>query len=441
MPRETIIFQNLSRKKHLFCLLSFVLGLLGFIIVAQSFSDENIWRKDFLEDYLTSRAILLKADPYLPTSTLAVIQGYSLPHGTFLHPNPHSPVLVALSIPFGWFSYRVAACLNLALEICCLVFSVVFLAKWLMVELTPLTTAAVVCICFGWGAIWENLALGQTNLLILALLVVGLRGLTTKREIIGGIAIGGAISLKIIFWPLLVLLVLYRKAKVFTAVFATIAALNFAAIFVLGFQAIENYYRYVSPAVASYHRAYFRNMSFWSVGWKLFEGTASPALAGIAVLPLIDAPWLAPFFSYGLVALLFCASSFLAVTVKNSEAAFGIMISFSLLMSPLCWSHYLVVTAIPFAYAARRVLDENATVKGRMALYVTGACLLVPGPTLVGLEQWFQENSTFDNPLFLLAVSLVPMYGVLACALLCYLYRGPGWKMPCNCKVSASPTP
>jgi hypothetical protein len=287
MPREATNFGNLLRNKYLFYLLSFVIGLLGIIIIARSFSCENIWRKDFLADYLTVRAILLKLNPYQPLSTLAVIQGYSLPHGTFLHPNPHSPVLVILSIPFGWFSYKVSACLNVAFEICCLVFSVIFIAKWLGLRLSALTTCATICLCFGLGAVWENLALGQTNLTILALLVVGLRGLTTDRQIVGGIAIGIAISLKVIFLPLLVLVAVYRKAKAFTAVCATIAALNSAAIFVMGYQAIDNYYRYVSPPVAIYHRAYFMNMSFWSVGWKMFEGTGSPVLPGISVPPIM----------------------------------------------------------------------------------------------------------------------------------------------------------
>jgi hypothetical protein len=429
MPREAANFGNLSRKKYLFYLLSFVIGLLGIIIVAQSFSDENIWRKDFLEDYLSARAILLGLNPYQPLSELAVIQGYSLPHGMFLHPNPHSPFLVVLSIPFGLFFYKVSACLNVALEICCLVFSVVFLAKWLGLKLTPLTTCAIVWLSFGWGAVWENLALGQTNLTVLALLVVGLWGLTTERYRIGGIAIGCAITLKIIFWPLLVLVAVYRKAKVFTAACATLVALNSAAICVLGYQAIENYYRHVTPAVASYYRAFSGNMSLWSVGWKLFEGTGSHALVGISVPPLVDIPRMAPFISYGLVVLLFCVSLFLSVRVRNIEAAYAVMISFSLLMTPLCWSHYLVVTAIPFAYAARRALDERATVKSRMVLYLTGACLLIPGPILAGLERWFQQYSALDLPLLLLAVSLIPMYGVLSCAFLCYSFSGTGWKM------------
>jgi hypothetical protein len=427
--RGTIDFTKLSRYKHLFCLFSLLLGLVGIIIVAQSFSDENIWRKDFLGDYLTARAILLALDPYQPLSTLALIQGYSLPHGTFLHPNPHSPFLTVLSIPFGWFSYKTAAYLILAFEVCCLAFSVIGIGKWLGLKPAPFTTGAIVCLLAGWGAVWENLALGQTNLTILVLLVMGLRGLTTERHIFGGIAIGCAISLKIIYWPLLVPLLLYRKIRVLTAGLATIVVLNSLPIFVLGYQAVEHYYRYVSPTVATYHRAYFRNMSFWSVGWKLFEGTGSPSLAGISVPPLFDLPWLAPFFSYGLVGLLFCGSIILVVKVKNIEAAYAIMICFSLLMSPLCWSHYLVMMAIPFSFAVKRLLYVLSTINRRIALMIASSFLLVPGPSLVGLERWFQEYVFLNNPLILLAVSLIPMYGVLLCALLCYSFCGDGWRL------------
>jgi hypothetical protein len=51
MPRETIKFENLSRKKHLFYLLSYGIGLLGIILVEPSFFHENIWRKDSLHFY------------------------------------------------------------------------------------------------------------------------------------------------------------------------------------------------------------------------------------------------------------------------------------------------------------------------------------------------------------------------------------------------------
>lgn len=420
MPHETSSSGTISRKKQIFYLVSFVVGLLGIIIVVQSFSSENIWRKDFLQVYLTARAVLLKIDPYLPVFTLAEIQGYSLPHGTFLNPSPHTPVLVALTVPYAWFSYTVSAVLNLVLEICCLVFSVTCITRWLGLRLTPLMTFAAVWLCFGLGAVWESLALGQINLTLAALLIVGFWGLTTGKDTIGGIAVGGVISMKFIFWPLLVLLAVYRKGKACTSVSATIIALNLVAALVLGFDAIDKYYRFAAPSVASLYRSFSGNLSLWSVGWKLFEGTGSTALVGVSVPPVTYLPHLAPYFSYGLVALLFSVSLFLSLRVKNFEAAYGIMISFSLLMSPLCWSHYLVVTAIPCAFVARRVFGENSTARGRMALYLTSACLLVPGPILAGMQRWFQEHSYFDTPLLLLAVSLIPMYGVLSCALMCY---------------------
>lgn len=422
MPHETGDSGNISRKKRFFYLVSFVVGLLGIIIVVQSFSSENIWRKDFLQVYLTARAVLLKMDPYLPVFTLADIQGYSLPHGAFLNPSPHTPVLMTLTVPYAWFPYTVSAILNLVLEICCLVFSVTCITQWLGLRMTPLMTLATVWLCFGLGAVWESLALGQINLTLAALLIVGLWGLTTGRDTIGGIAVGSVISMKLIFWPLLVLLAVYRKGKACTAVFGTIILLNLFAGLVLGFNTIEKYYLYAAPAVASLYRSFSGNLSLWSVGWKLFEGTGSTALVGITAPPLIALPHLAPFFSYGLTALLFCIALFLSLKVKNFEAAYGIMISFSLLMSPLCWSHYLVVTAIPFACVARRVFGGHSTVRGRIALYLTSACLLVPGPILAVMQRWFQAHSPFDTPLLLLAVSLIPMYGVLSCALLCYFF-------------------
>jgi hypothetical protein len=429
MPHETMNFTVRSRYKHLFYLLSLLFGMIGTSIIVQSFSDGYIWRKDFLGDYLSARAFLLDVNPYLPLSELAAIQGYLLPHGTFLHPNPHSPILTILIIPFGLFSYQVSAVLILVLEFCCLVFSVLGLGKWLGLHLTPSTICATVCLLTGLGAVWESLALGQTNLTILVLLIMGLWGLARERQIFGGIALGCAIALKIIYWPLLMSVLLYRKNKMLMAATTAIVVLNGVSIFVLGYQTVEQYYRYVSPAVATYHRAYFRNMSFWSVGWKLFEGTGSPVLAGISAPPLFDVPRLAPFVAYGLVCLLFCGSIILVFKVRNVEAAYAIMICFSLLMSPLCWSHYLVMMAIPFSFAVKCLLDEQATMKKRVALMIASSFLLVPGPFLVGLERWRYEYGFLNNPLTVLALNLIPMYGVLLIAILCYSFSGNGRRM------------
>lgn len=430
MPPGIKHFGNLSRKKHIFYVLSFAIGILGIISVAQSFSHESIWRKDFLEDYLSARAILLNQDPYQPLSALAADQGYTLRHGIFYHPNPHSPFLVILSSPYGLFSFKAAACLNLAIEICCLVFSVIGIVHWMGLSIAPMTIAAVVLSSFGWSAVLESLILGQTNLAVLALLVAGLRGLGKDRQSIGGIAIGGAIALKIIFWPLAILLLLYRKTKAFASAVTVLVFMHLSALLVLGFPVIENYYRHVTPSVASSYRAFFRNMSFWSVGWKLFEGTGSHALVGVSAPPFIDIPALAPYFSYVLVALILCVSLFLSVRVKNIQVAYAAMVSFSLLMTPLCWSHYLVAAAITVACAARRILERNTSSKRRMALYLVCACLLIPGPLVADLLYWLQGHSLFNHPLAMLTVSMVPMYGVLGSALLCCRCYGFAGKVP-----------
>jgi hypothetical protein len=427
VPGEATISEKISRKKCILCLFSLCIGLLGTIIVAQSFSDENVWRKDFLQDYLSARAILLEMDPYQPLTDLAVKQRYALPHGIFHHPNPHSPFLVILSTPYGWVSYKEAAYLNLAVEICCLLFSGIWIAQWL--GLTPAATCAAVLLCFGWGAVWESLALGQTNLVVLSLLVAGFRGVTTQRDILGGLAIGGAIALKIIFWPLLLLIMIYRKTKACITVVTTLAAMHIAAAFVLGFQAVEHYYRFVAPTVASSYRAFSWNLSLWSVGWKLFEGSGSRELVGISAPPLIDIPRLAPVFSYGLVALLLCVSLYLSIKVRDIEVAYAVMVSFSLLMTPICWTHYLVVTAIPVACAARYVFSRNGDLKGRVELYLICACLLIPGPIVADFLYWIQNHDVFASPALLLAVGMLPTYGVLGAALLCYRCRGQVRKL------------
>ncbi len=414
-----------------------IAGVIGIISINLSFSPDYLWKKDFLADFVSARAVHLHLSPYDPLPTLAARMGYDQP--TFRHPNPHTPVFTLFSIPFGWFSYKTAAQLVMGTEIAALAVAVLMLFLLSDITLTAARFFTVFVISFGWGSVWENLALGQTNITLLALLATSLWALKHQRALLAGTMVGCAISLKIFFWPLLLVVAMQGKFRALLASLLTITVLYGAALAVLGFEALDLYFRTIGPTVAGYYRGYSRNMSLWSVGWKLFDGTGSPVLAGIAMPPLFKSQSLAVAAAYGMALLAAGYFARLCVKSRTLEGSFGIALGGSLLISPLCWSHYLVVMALPVAYVFRNLEMLRKQKTYFLLGFVSLVCLALPGPYLASFEKWLLQSSTLQNPLGMLLVSMIPMYGVIGTSLLCFFVSTQGTIVPIQQKDLTRP--
>jgi hypothetical protein len=421
-----------SRKsRRVLIVIALVFGAAGFRIAINSLAPPNVYRKDFMQEYLLARAVRAGINPYLHPPQLAERVNLATPEEILRHPTPHPPPLAFISLPLAWMSYERAAATWLAVELLCLLASVALLLRWWnrkpglpltrLIALIALITL-ITWTALGWGHVWEDLALGQVGLILLALLTGAWLALRADKQILGGALLGVSIALKLICWPLMFCLLLRRKLIAAITAGASLFAANLLAVIAIGWDVVIGYYTQVGPLVASLYRAYIRNLSLWSVTWRLFDGTGSPVLVGTQAPPLIYAPTAARLLVFAPPLILLLAGLRASVISKSFDAAYGLMICVSLLVSPLLWSHYLSLMAIPAVVIARGLYELGFPCRPTVVAIALALSLLIPGPTLVELMRPFVTATDSQGnqvaPFAATMISLIPTVATLGCFLL-----------------------
>src|SRR5256712_6807455 len=122
------------------------------------------YNKDLQEQYLSARALRDGIDSFTPVSELAA-RYLPATTDTFPHPDPHPPVLALLSVPLTLLPFPVIVPLWLALNLVLLM----TVGRWLgLSSRASLGLAA-------WPPLWCLLYIGQLELLILTLALLGWR--------------------------------------------------------------------------------------------------------------------------------------------------------------------------------------------------------------------------------------------------------------------------
>ena len=369
------------RFRVLLLIMAASLTLLGIILLdveLHSLQARYVYGKDFIQDYLLAKAVLKGANPYAPLPQLVDQFIGHLPYPVFPQPSPHPPPSALLSLPLGALTYPQAAALWFLFEVICVLLAVyMLLRRWCI---RPAWVFAVL------GALWlfalnpfmKELVAGQLMTVLLVLTVGAWLALDAHRPIWGGVLLGCAVALKLIVWPLVILLALRRNWRATVAAVVTIIGANLAAALVMGFDRVSYYYLEVSRIVAPLYRAYEGNFSLWSVGWRLFDGTGSAILDGIKAPPLIAAPVLAPYVAVALPLALLIIGLVLAMRSRSFDTAFGIMICVSILVSPIAWNEYLVLALIPAVGVVQSLSLRGWPKRESRAAITIGLLLIVP---------------------------------------------------------------
>ncbi|OGO42278.1 MAG: hypothetical protein A2Z04_05845 [Chloroflexi bacterium RBG_16_57_9] len=350
-----------------------------------------VYQKDFVQEYLLGKAVLTGTDPYLPLPELAARIASWLPEPVFPHPTPHPPPVAILCLPLALLSYEQAAVVWFGFEIACIWLAVFFfmgelrpdrsvrpvrsrlrrsriwpvvatsvalmperLKSILRARMRP-GSVVIALLALGWSPVREELSVGQIMLFILVLLIGAWLALRAGDAIRGGTWLGCVVALKLIGWPLIIFLLLRRNWRAAGAAIAVPVLANFAAGWLMGFDKVADYYLKIGSSVWAIYRAYAYNFSLWSVGWRLFEGTGSPVFHAAEAPPLVTLPMAAQMVSYALPLALLVFGLVLATRARSFDTAFGLLICVSILVSPLAWSHYLTLAAIPAVIVARRL--------------------------------------------------------------------------------------
>jgi len=230
------------------------------------------YAKDLQEPYLAARALRDGIDVFTPVSDLAA-RYFPTTTATFPHPDPHPPVLALLSVPLTLLPFPVIVPLWLGLNLVLLV----MLGRWLGLSVrTSLALAA-------WPPLWCLLYIGQLELLILTLAVLGWRAAAAGRDGRAGLWLGLAAVMKLYPVLLLVPFAARRRTRLLLAAGAIIAGGQLANLATVGRAGFVRYYSDVVPSVAALYGHLGLNSSAHGALLRVFGGASD-------VSPIIHAP-------------------------------------------------------------------------------------------------------------------------------------------------------
>lgn len=357
--------------KQLLLLIASVNSLIGIKRIAESFFAPEIFKKDIIQEYLMAKAILNGVNPYLPLPELAsrwVIEAND--YNGLKHPTPHTPFIGILSIPLGFLNYKAAAMVWLGFEIVCLFIVVSLLCRWWKRKPVSIKLrVAVLLFSLGWLPITEDIWFGQLSICLLLLLTGTWLALQKKCDWLAGSLLGGVFALKLIAWPLIFYLILCKKWRSVLAAGTVISLANLLAIIVIGKYNVMNYYFEVVPQIATLYKSMDANISAWTIGHRFFSGFGTSLL----ILPFWQAPSLAKGLTYFIPLIILAIGLRIALMAKSFDSSFSVLIGISILVSPIVWTHYLILAVIPIIVLIQRLFVAGLP---RSVCYVT-FCLLL----------------------------------------------------------------
>jgi hypothetical protein len=420
-PIKGILYSNqpgMVLLKYVLLLAIVFLALASLGSSARSLLGSNVYKKDFIQEYLLARAVLDGIDPYLPLPDLTLRVLGPLPNLVFQHPTPHPPPVAILSLPLGLLTYQQAAVAWFLFEISCIFLAAYLLLRWLRGPSGLMLTAFITLLVLGWSPVWVELTTGQLMTLLLVLLILAWQALRSGQAITGGLFLGCVVALKLMAWPIVIFLAFRKNWRAIGAAGVTVAAANLAAALLMGFDRAVYFYWKVGAIVSKLYRAYENNFSAWSIGWRLFDGTGSPIVFGVEAPPLLAAPAVARYISFALPLVLLGGGLTLALRAHTFDAAFGILVCVSILVNPVAWSHYLIMALIPLAIVGRRLFVLELPKGETYALLTLGLLLFIPRTELhrfmlllTGQASVAGASSTV--PFAVALLSLIPAMAVL----------------------------
>ena len=377
------LYQFMSSRKPLAIILRYGLALVilfsilvNIKLVVESFGYPEIFQKDIIQEYLLAKSALSHVNPYLPMPELAPAFLGEIPLPLLPHPTPHTPAVIFLGLPFGLFTYQLAAIGWFILELTCLVLSVYLLLRWLGFKSIGKMTVLISFVALGWESLMVEVVNGQLEMILMILFLGVWLSHLKEKDVQSGIFLGVLMSIKLIGWPILLYFLLKRNWKFTLSALGSLALLNIGAGLVIGFDRILNYYLVVSQQVATLYRAYSANFSLFSIGYRLFDGTKSPALFGVEAPPLFLSPQAADIVGYLIPGFFLVFTLYLALRIKDFNLSFVILMSSSLLVNPIVWHHYLILALVPLVILGK-ILHSQKWPKTETIIYVLTILLLL----------------------------------------------------------------
>lgn len=400
-------------------LLAVVAGCVaGKRIVVDSYSERELYRKDFVQEYLLARAVVDGVDLYLPAPELASVYFEPPPKLPWAHPAPHPPTAAVASVPIGLFPYGVAVTVWLAFEVGCLAWGIATLARWWGEPVGWTTRAALFLVALACGPVVHELWFGQFSLLLFVLTTIAWLRLREGRDALGGAALGLAVTLKLAAWPVGLYLAFAGRWRAVAAAAGVFAVGQLSAALVVGPRTVVEYYTNVGPSITRDYAKHDENFSLWTVGPRFFSAEVARVASSFITPELWPSESAAQMLTKGLPLAALAGALALAARSRRFDTAFGVLLCAGLPLNPVVWDHYLLMTAVPAVVVFRRLKDlafpRGATSAALVGLVVAA----LPNPGYLELAVWlFATGDAYNVKILPFAAGLVTYVPLVPIAL------------------------
>src|SRR5262249_43140701 len=137
----------------------------------------------------------------------------------------------------------------------------------------------------------------------------------------------------------------------------------------------------------------------------------------IWVAPLWPSPTFAQWLTYFLPLLVIVIGVWLAGKAENVQTSFALLVCVGILVSPIAWSHYTILTVIPLALVVRWLWQNEWPRTMTYTAFGLWFLLMIPGTTLSYIAQLFASRTTVDGtpivPFAAGLITLLPSVGLI----------------------------
>lgn len=327
---------------------------------------------DFVQDYIAANAYLKGYSVYLTRAEFNQLALFDPPLPINFRLNAHPPIAALLHLPIATFDFKQAFTLWNVVNLLLIVIAtfsyirrlksaskVPFLISQYHEFLLPLVLLSFPVI--------SQVATGQYQGVLLLLLVVFIDSVNCKRFFIGGLFFGLLVLLKM--FPVLFALPVLLRSNTRTLVTFSVGILC-GVIPSLIFTGIDSYNKFTETSAV--------NLAIWSTqpANQSMLGFLSVFLGG-ANLRIV----------YVLLSIIICIYLSLMIAMRRNNMsdtdALELTLVVSLLLSPLCWSHYFILL-IPVIFS--NFIDWNSYDNGPKKIYILSLFLLLMPDVLVASD-------------------------------------------------------
>lgn len=302
---------------------------------------------DFSQEWLSARNYFTGSPVYSPQlDAVKRHTGRVPPDPDNLLPwNAHPPASILLALPFGQVTdYNTAHYYwNLATFPLFLLGLVIILLA-LEVPLRWYSVFPAIVLIVVSAPVFSNLGQGQMNFALLPLIALAWWADRRDHQWLAGLALGLAAGLKLFPGFLFLYFLFAGRWRALATGLLTVAAVNGVAWLVFGTEAFTTYVRQVMPSLLDFQSSW-RNVSLTGFWQRLFNPQPHEKIVAFKVLPQLgQALALA---SQLLVAAVTALVALRAKTPVTSDRAVAVGVIGMILASPIAWTHYFVLLAIP----------------------------------------------------------------------------------------------